>query len=84
MKNHDNDFRVTWEVADGYVGRDRPQHFHISKNDLAGDEDENTLRRFFGDTLQEEFEQRVGPTSEDEDAFVEWAKAVLEELKDEE
>lgn len=72
-----NKFRVTWEADDGYAGGSAPQRFSISADDVPDDMDDEELRKWFWESVQEDFEQRVSAISQDEDEFVAWAKEVL-------
>ena len=75
-----NNFKVIWEVADGYIGKSRPQYFNISENDLdiAEDATEEEIEEeagiLFDDMLQNEFENNIYPASDKRDEFIEWVK----------
>lgn len=77
-------FGVTWEADDGYCGGSRPHHFDIDARDINGDEDEKELRSLFWESVQHDFEQRVSPVSDQEEEFVQWAKEVQEQMRQEE
>jgi hypothetical protein len=70
-------FKVAWQIDDGYIGKDRPHSFYVAADDLDDDMSEEEIRKTFSDMLQEEFESNASPTTEDEEAFVEWAKQQL-------
>ena len=75
-------FEVTWEADDGYVGGSAPHIFYISEDDIYDGMDEEELKRLFWTSVQENFEQRVSPVSEDEEAFIGWAQTVIEKQKE--
>lgn len=75
----DNEFEVTWEADDGYAGGSRPHSFTISEDEFADDDDDKSLSTLFWDLLQTDFEQTVSPFSDDEAAFIAWAKAKIAE-----
>jgi hypothetical protein len=77
----DDKFEVTWEADDGYTGGSRPQTFDIDAFELDDCESVADLRRIFWDCVQADFERRVNAVSEDEDAFIEWAKQKIAERK---
>lgn len=79
-QSNDDTFEVTWQVDDGYVGR-RPHTFEIKADDLDDDADDDSLTHEFWDQLQDRFEQKISPVSEDEAAFLAWAKRKLAERK---
>ncbi len=66
-------FKVTYYCEDGYLTGDRPINFDITTGELDGDESEEQLRRFFQESIQDHFEQRCSPTTDDEQAFIDWA-----------
>jgi hypothetical protein len=74
-------FRITWEVDDGYVGKSRPQQCFIEENDIEEDMTEEDLRELFSTVIQDSFEQKVNPVSDDESEFLEWAKTIQEKIK---
>jgi hypothetical protein len=67
-------FEVTWEADDGYAGGSAPHRFTISADDIEGDMTDAEIREWFWEAVQEDFNQRVSPTSEDENAFFVWVK----------
>ena len=50
--------RVTWEVEDGYAGKNRPQFTDIPNEDLEGlDEDER--KQLIEDYVRQDFESNI-------------------------
>lgn len=84
MNKAKEEFGVRWQIEDGYIGGSRPQYFNISERELAEDMEESELRLLFRDNLKIEFEYNVHPVTDDEDAFVEWAKERIEKMRLEE
>lgn len=78
---HNDEFEIQYEVDDGYVGS-RPQTVTIGDYDVL-DLDENELKRLFWDTIEDDFQQKCRPYSDQESEFVAWAKERQEELRDE-
>ena len=76
-------FEVTWEVEDGYIGKSRPQRFHISEDDFDISEDateeeiEEDAGILFDDMLQQEFENNIYPSSDKREDFIEWVKNII-------
>jgi 23S rRNA U2552 (ribose-2'-O)-methylase RlmE/FtsJ len=58
--SHDK-IEVTWEVADGYAGRTRPQRTKISHSDILDCESEEDVRTCVEDSIREDFEQKISP-----------------------
>ena len=78
---NDNEFEAQFQAEDGYCGGSRPKWFFINADDIEYDMDESDLRNMFQDLMSEAFLDQVYPVSKDEDAFVEWAKKRIEEMK---
>lgn len=76
-------FTATYKVDDGYVGKSRSQHFELDEGDIDPDMDESELRSLFNDAMEEDFKVNINYYSSDEDRFVEWAKEVQEEQREE-
>jgi acetylglutamate synthase len=76
-------FEVKWQADDGYAGGSRPQHFNIDSNVLDDSMTESDLRQMFQEELEQEFANKVHAVTQDEDAFVRWAQAKIEILKEE-
>jgi len=74
MVNHEKDFKVVYEVDEGCVGGYKPRSFYIPTEDLEEDMSDKTLASLFRECLEEDFLQNVYPVSQDEEAFIEWAK----------
>ena len=53
--------KVSWEAADGYVGKSRPQTTRIDDSDILSCETEDEVRDLVRDCIQEDFEQKVCP-----------------------
>lgn len=84
MSRRDNstEFEVSWEAEDGYCGGGRPQQFTIDVDSFCKEDSEDDLRRLFNDELERDFNEKCHAVSEDEGAFVEWAKERQEEMED--
>jgi hypothetical protein len=50
---------VTWEVADGYAGRSRPQYTKIDHSEILDCETETEVRSLVKDSIQKHFEQKI-------------------------
>lgn len=70
-------YKATYQAADGYVGHARPLYFRIRAEDLEEDMDDEDLAELFYESMQDHFEQVVSPESSDCDAFIAWARQVL-------
>ncbi len=58
--SHDK-IEVTWEVADGYAGRTRPQRTKISHTDIVDCDSEDEVKKLIEESIQEDFEQKISP-----------------------
>ncbi len=70
------DFKVTYEVNDGYVGGSRPQSFRIHEGDYEfspDSTDEQLLEVFYG-AIDEDMRQKVSPHNVNESDFLVWAR----------
>lgn len=79
MSMTDKKFKARYQVADGYAGGSRPQHFTIHAGDLEDDMDDAALQSFYEQSVQDDFEQKIYPDSERMDEFIAWAKERLAE-----
>lgn len=50
--------RVTWEVEDGYAGKNRPQFTDIPNEDLE-DLDEDERKQLIDDYVRQDFESNI-------------------------
>ena len=75
-------YEITWQADDGYVGGSAPQHCAIDAYDIDADMSEEDLKNLFWQVVQDDFEQKVSPVSEDEVSFIEWAKEEIANRKD--
>ena len=50
---------ITWEVADGYVGKSRPQHTIINDEDLSECETVIEAMQIISDSIQEDFDNKI-------------------------
>jgi hypothetical protein len=82
VRRNKGGFDVAWEAEDGYVGGSRPQQFTIDTNFFCKEDTEEELRKLFNDELERDFQEKCHAVSEDEDAFVDWAKARQAEMED--
>lgn len=74
-----HEFQITYEVNDGYAGGSRPQTVTIYSSNLEDDFDNDDLRNFLSEIVQEDFECRIFPEPSNEDAFMRWAQDVVAE-----
>jgi len=84
MSRNQDDFEVTWEADDGYVGGSAPHRFDISADDIEFCGTDEELKNLFWKSIQEDFEQRVSPVCDQEEEFLEWAREVIEKRNQEE
>lgn len=73
----EDSFKVTYNVDDGYVGGDRPQHLKISAEYLWDDSTDETLMELFWESIQEHFTRNCHPYTAQEGEFLLWAKEQL-------
>jgi len=78
-------YKARYEVSDGYVGKDRPLYFTIHESEIEDDMDKADLQNLYYDSMQDHFEQTVGPSeaSGDVEAFMAWAEQVKQSKGDE-
>lgn len=50
---------IRWEVADGYVGKSRPQTTEIPDEELEACETEEERQQLIYDYVQDDFEQKI-------------------------
>jgi len=72
-----NKFKGRYTVADGYVGRDRPQTFMFHAGDLEDDMTDEDLERAYEEAAQYHFEQFLTPEVDRFDEFKVWAREQL-------
>ena len=58
--SHDK-ISVTWEVADGYAGRTRPQTTKISHSEIVDCDSEDEVKKLIEDSIQDDFDQKISP-----------------------
>ena len=51
--------RIMWEVDDGYVGKDRPQHTDIPDDELEECETESEKLALIHDYVSQDFDQKI-------------------------
>ncbi len=69
-------FEITYSVDDGYVGKDRPQHFKIDAHWIEDDMSDDALKQCVIEMIEDDFEQRISWTARNLDDAVSWAKAI--------
>lgn len=77
-----NEFEVTYGVDDGYCGGDAPHHFAISSDILCGGESDADLSKRFWDAVRLDFRNTCRPYSDQESAFISWAREHLKLMED--
>lgn len=75
---------ITWEIQDGYFGGSRPQSFELDDYDILYCDDISELEDLFWEAIQEDFEQKVSPISEDLNNVIEFWKNERENFLKEE
>lgn len=58
--SHDK-IEVTWEVADGYAGRTRPQTTKIDHSEIVDCDSEDEVKWLIEEAIQSDFEQKISP-----------------------
>jgi ribosomal protein S26 len=53
--------QVTWEVADGYAGKSRPQTTRIRREEIESAIDEADVREIIEQSIQSDFESKIAP-----------------------
>lgn len=71
-------FKVEYEVDDGYVGKSAPLYTSINEGDIEDDMDESELDFLYDDYIEEAFRQNVSAYGKNRDEFLAWAKQVIE------
>lgn len=56
--------RVKWEVADGYAGKSRPHYVDVPDDELEECETEQEREKLIDEYVQEEFDSKIFPTSD--------------------
>lgn len=78
----EDQFNVTYEIDDGYVGGHRPQHFPIYASDLEDDMSDKDLSNLFNELMEDDMASRVSAYSKMEDDFIAWAKEQISKRGD--
>jgi hypothetical protein len=78
-----SEFRVKWQVDDGYVNNG-PHHFTVYNDSLWPGMTDADINNLFWDELKDDFGQTASPSSEQGEEFLEWAKAEIAKMKEEE
>lgn len=76
-------FQCRYEIEDGYAGKSSPQYFDIYESDIEDDMDETDLESMFDELMQDDFYQNIYPYEKNKDEFIEWAKEIIENQKEE-
>lgn len=79
----DYDFTITYQVDDGYAGGNRPQTVLVYDGDLDKDMEDRELLDLYYSMVQEDFEQRISASASNEYEFMEWAKARIVKMWEE-
>ena len=58
--SHDK-IEVTWDVADGYAGKSRPQTTRIRREEIESAIDEADVREIVEQSIQSDFESKIAP-----------------------
>lgn len=77
-------FEITYHLDDGYVGKDRPYYVSIGDGEINPDMTDAELSNLFFDTIHDHFVENHHPYSNEEEEFLEWARAKIAEQKAEE
>ena len=80
-----NTFRVKYEIADDYTGASKPQYFTIDADWLPDDFDEEDLKTFLEESVQEHFTSNITTYTSPSyvDQFVDWGKRIIAEREEE-
>jgi len=72
-------FRVKYEIEDGYYGTTRPQYLTLHADWLPDDFDEDDLKCFLEESVQEHFRNNITTymADTDIDSFISWGKEML-------
>lgn len=71
-------FKVKYQAADGYVGKERPLYFSINSSEIEDDMDDEALSELYYEMVQNDFEQKVCAEGENLEEFLEWARQVCD------
>ena len=71
-------FKVKYQAADGYVGKDRPLYFSIDSSEIEDGMDDEDLSELYYDMVENDFAQKVSAEGENLDEFFEWVRQVRE------
>lgn len=77
-------FEAEWEVADGYVGKRRPQRSHLSLGDFEEDMDKADIEQAVLVQIQSDFEQQITWECNNLDELVDEIHDALQEQKEKE
>lgn len=53
------EFEITWEVDDGYVGGSAPHHLTVRLDWFSGTEDVDTIKEILEQSIWDDFESKV-------------------------
>lgn len=67
-------FKGVYDIADGYVGGDRPQYFTVHASDLEDDMTESELLFFYEEAAEDNLRERISPNVRKAHEFIAWAK----------
>lgn len=76
------EFKITYEVADGYIGGRRPQTVSLNTCDFDPDSTEFEIENAIADAIQEHYDTSIYP-SYDPDALRELATAMKRQIEKE-
>lgn len=74
-------FKIRYCVDDGYAGPSRPHYIIVPKSDIEDLEDDELLW-FFNETIKENFEKEICPYGENQDEFIEWARNIIKQNRE--
>lgn len=74
--------KITWQVGDGYAGKDRPQRTRIPLEDFDGEMSDDEIFEIISGYVEADFEQKI-TADFDYDKNVEAVRAALAAGKDE-
>lgn len=77
-----DDFKVCYEVDDGYMGKSRHRYVTISAHDIEDDMDLDDCENIFDEAIQEDFERKISPYGKNKEEFLKWALEILTSHKE--
>jgi len=74
--NNNDEFEITYEIADGYCGKNAPQKFTVNIGDFADDMSIDEAEELIIDMMQEHFLQNIYPYQTNKEKFRKWFESL--------